>query len=94
MLQNVCSLVAAQVLAPPPGARVLDMCAAPGGKTTALAQLMRNQGEVRGAAGLMRPGFCAAAAAKFTASVSVSVSGSCVLYRCASRRMQKCRPWA
>jgi 16S rRNA C967 or C1407 C5-methylase (RsmB/RsmF family) len=47
MLQNVCSLVTAQVLGPPPGARVLDMCAAPGGKTTAIAQLMNNQGEVR-----------------------------------------------
>ncbi|KAL4856723.1 putative methyltransferase [Chlorella vulgaris] len=46
MLQNVCSLVTAQVLGPPPGARVLDMCAAPGGKTTAIAQLMNNQGEV------------------------------------------------
>ena len=46
MLQNVCSLVAAHVLAPTPGARVLDMCAAPGGKTTALAQLMGNQGDV------------------------------------------------
>lgn len=47
MLQNLCSLVAAHVLAPTPGSRVLDMCAAPGGKTTALAQLMRNEGEVR-----------------------------------------------
>ena len=47
MLQNVCSLVAARVLAPMPGARVLDTCAAPGGKTTAIAQLMANQGEVR-----------------------------------------------
>lgn len=46
MLQNVCSLVAAHVLAPRPGARVLDMCAAPGGKTTALAQLMGDRGEV------------------------------------------------
>ena len=46
MLQNVCSLVAAHVLAPQPGARVLDMCAAPGGKTTAIAQLMCNEGEV------------------------------------------------
>lgn len=48
MLQNVCSLVAAHVLAPTPGSRVLDMCAAPGGKTTALAQLMGNEGEVSG----------------------------------------------
>lgn len=54
MLQNLCSLTAAHVLAPPPGARVLDMCAAPGGKTTALAQLMRDTGEVRAGKGLER----------------------------------------
>lgn len=47
MLQNLCSLVTAHVLGAQPGARVLDMCAAPGGKTTAIAQLMRNEGEVR-----------------------------------------------
>lgn len=46
MLQNLPSLLAAHVLAPRPGARVLDMCAAPGGKTTALAQLMEDRGEV------------------------------------------------
>jgi SAM-dependent methyltransferase len=39
-LQNLPSMVAAHALAPiPPGARVLDMCAAPGGKTTHLAAL-------------------------------------------------------
>ena len=46
MLQNLPSLVAAYVLAPAPGSRVLDMCAAPGGKATALAQLMGDRGEV------------------------------------------------
>ncbi len=34
----------AQALNPRPGDVVLDMCAAPGGKTTQLAQLMQNQG--------------------------------------------------
>merc|ERR1712072_1259299 len=33
-------------LSPKPGERVLDMAAAPGGKTTYLAQMMRNQGLV------------------------------------------------
>ena len=32
MAQNLPSLVAAHVLNPPAGSRVLDMCAAPGGK--------------------------------------------------------------
>ena len=46
MLQNLPSLTAAVVLGPTPGSRVLDMCAAPGGKTTALAQIMDDKGEV------------------------------------------------
>ena len=47
MLQNLPSLVAAYVLGARPGERVLDMCAAPGGKSTAIAQLMGDEGEVR-----------------------------------------------
>lgn len=45
-LQALPSITAAAVLAPQPGMRVLDMCAAPGGKTAALAALMQGQGEV------------------------------------------------
>ncbi|HWD69807.1 MAG TPA: 16S rRNA (cytosine(967)-C(5))-methyltransferase RsmB [Solirubrobacteraceae bacterium] len=40
------SAVVARVLAPQPGERVLDLCAAPGGKTTHLAALMGGEGEL------------------------------------------------
>ncbi|KAJ3709337.1 hypothetical protein LUZ61_013042 [Rhynchospora tenuis] len=45
-LQNLPSIVTARVLDPQPGERILDMCAAPGGKTTAIAILMKDKGEV------------------------------------------------
>ncbi|XP_053322812.1 tRNA (cytosine(72)-C(5))-methyltransferase NSUN6 [Spea bombifrons] len=45
-LQNLPSAVVSHVLSPQPGERVLDMCAAPGGKTTHMATLMNDQGEV------------------------------------------------
>lgn len=45
-LQNLPSVVVGHVLAPVPGERILDMCAAPGGKTTHIAALMHDQGEV------------------------------------------------
>lgn len=34
------------VLSPEPGERVLDMCAAPGSKTTEMAELMNNEGHI------------------------------------------------
>ncbi|HET9093944.1 MAG TPA: 16S rRNA (cytosine(967)-C(5))-methyltransferase RsmB [Solirubrobacteraceae bacterium] len=40
------SAVVARTLAPLPGERVLDLCAAPGGKTTHLAALMGGEGEL------------------------------------------------
>ncbi|MBN3307355.1 NSUN6 methyltransferase, partial [Amia calva] len=45
-LQNLPSVVVGHVLGPRTGERVLDMCAAPGGKTTHIATLMMDQGEV------------------------------------------------
>lgn len=44
--QSRASQRVARVLDPQPGERVLDVCAAPGGKTTHLAALMADQGEV------------------------------------------------
>lgn len=45
-LQNLPSIITAHALDPQPGERILDMCAAPGGKTTAIATLMKDKGEV------------------------------------------------
>lgn len=45
-LQNLPSVVASHVLGPKPGERILDMCAGPGGKTTHIAALMNDKGEV------------------------------------------------
>ncbi|KAG4120768.1 hypothetical protein ERO13_D11G164100v2 [Gossypium hirsutum] len=45
-LQNLPSIIAAHALDPQKGERILDMCAAPGGKTTAIAILMKDEGEV------------------------------------------------
>ncbi|KAM8967146.1 tRNA (cytosine(72)-C(5))-methyltransferase NSUN6 [Pelodytes ibericus] len=45
-LQNLPSALVSYVLNPQPGERILDMCAAPGGKTTHIASLMNDQGQV------------------------------------------------
>lgn len=44
MLQNLPSILAVDMLNPQPNEIILDMCAAPGGKTTHIAQRMKNQG--------------------------------------------------
>jgi 16S rRNA (cytosine967-C5)-methyltransferase len=45
-VQDEASQMASILLDPQPGERILDACAAPGGKTTHIAQLMGNRGEL------------------------------------------------
>lgn len=45
-VQSASSMVPAKVVAPKPGQQVLDMCAAPGSKTTQMAEMMGNEGSI------------------------------------------------
>jgi 16S rRNA (cytosine967-C5)-methyltransferase len=45
-IQDEASQLVTAILDPKPGERILDVCAAPGGKTTHMAQGMKNEGEI------------------------------------------------
>ncbi|MBO3803379.1 MAG: RsmB/NOP family class I SAM-dependent RNA methyltransferase [Candidatus Brockarchaeota archaeon] len=44
--QSLPSMLACRILDPKPGETVLDVCASPGGKTGAMAQMMKNAGKI------------------------------------------------
>ena len=44
--QDIAAMLAAEALSPKPGELCVDMCAAPGGKTTHIAELMGNSGKI------------------------------------------------
>ncbi|KUO70061.1 MAG: 16S rRNA methyltransferase [Clostridia bacterium BRH_c25] len=45
-VQDESSMLVAHIIDPKPGEIILDMCSAPGGKTTHIAELMGNEGEI------------------------------------------------
>ena len=45
-IQSLSSMIAVKALSPEKGSRVLDLCAAPGGKTGYMAELMGNEGSI------------------------------------------------
>ena len=92
-VQGPASQLAAHALHPESGSRVLDLCAAPGGKTTHLAALMGDEGDIRAfdihphkialiEANLKRLGLtCVTAAAADAAALPASYQGwaDCIL---------------
>ena len=45
-IQSLPSMMAAEAFSPKEGSKVLDMCAAPGGKSASMAEIMKNSGKI------------------------------------------------
>lgn len=45
-VQDAAAMAASKILSPKAGETVIDMCAAPGGKTTHMAEIMQNKGKI------------------------------------------------
>jgi len=46
IIQDESSTLVGQIMDPAPGSTIIDVCSAPGGKSTHLAQIMKNQGKI------------------------------------------------
>jgi 16S rRNA (cytosine967-C5)-methyltransferase len=87
-VQDPSTLLAVHLVDPKPGDAILDLCAAPGGKTTYLAQLMGNQGIVVAEdASVPR--------LELLRENCARLGATCVLIRPAADRLpEEHRPWA
>lgn len=72
--QSLSSMLPVLALAPRPGERVLDMCAAPGSKTTQMAAMMNNEGEIVAVEAIRQRSYKLRAVIEQTGAANVAVT--------------------